>query len=137
MKNKIKMLFGKNKKQVIIISSSILLILIIVLLVFGKSLSDPNTGYLRNQSVDGLSFENANLTYENGITVFTADVYNETNDIYSMKTINVSFKDKNNKIITLVGYIGNTLSKDEGKYLKISTDQDLSDTVSISYTINK
>lgn len=135
MKKNIVESLKENKKAIIILFC--LLILIIVLLIFGKSLSDPNTGYLRNQIVDGLSFENANLSYKNGITEFTADIYNETEDIYNLKTVSVDFKDKNNNIITLVGYIGDTLSKNDGKYLKISTDQDLSNTISISYTINK
>lgn len=125
----------ENKKSLIILSC--LIVLSVVMLIFGKTVADPNTGYLRNQVVDGLSFENANISYENGITTFIVEVYNESGDIYSLKTIDVSFKDKNDKETILPGYIGDTLEVEEGKYLKASIDQDLSDTISISYKINK
>lgn len=125
----------ENKKSLIILSC--LIVLSVVMLIFGKTVADPNTGYLRNQVVDGLSFENANISYENGITTFMVEVYNESGDIYNLKTIDVSFKDKNDKETTLPGYIGDTLEVEEGKYLKASIDQDLSDTISISYKINK
>lgn len=125
----------ENKKSLIILSC--LIVLSVVMLIFGKTVADPNTGYLRNQVVDGLSFENANISYADGITTFMVEVYNESGDIYSLKTINVSFKDKNDKETILPGYIGDTLEVEEGKYLKASIDQDLSDTISISYKINK
>lgn len=125
----------ENKKSLIILSC--LIVLSVVMLIFGKTVADPNTGYLRNQVVDGLSFENANISYVDGITTFMVEVYNESGDIYSLKTIDVSFKDKNDKETILPGYIGDTLEVEEGKYLKASIDQDLSDTISISYKINK
>ena len=125
----------ENKKSLIILSC--LIVLSVVMLIFGKTVADPNTGYLRNQVVDGLSFENANISYADGITTFMVEVYNESGDIYNLKTIDVSFKDKNDKETILPGYIGDTLEVEEGKYLKASIDQDLSDTISISYKINK
>ncbi len=125
----------ENKKSLIILSC--LIVLSVVMFIFGKTVADPNTGYLRNQVVDGLSFENANISYADGITTFMVEVYNESGDIYSLKTIDVSFKDKNDKETILPGYIGDTLEVEEGKYLKASIDQDLSDTISISYKINK
>lgn len=125
----------ENKKSLIILSC--LIVLSVVMLIFGKTVADPNTGYLRNQVVDGLSFENANISYADGITTFMVEVYNESGYIYSLKTIDVSFKDKNDKETILPGYIGDTLEVEEGKYLKASIDQDLSDTISISYKINK
>lgn len=125
----------ENKKSLIILSC--LIVLSVVMLIFGKTVADPNTGYLRNQVVDGLSFENANISYADGITTFMVEVYNESGDIYSLKTIDVSFKDKNDKETILPGYIGDTLEVEEGKYLRASIDQDLSDTISISYKINK
>lgn len=125
----------ENKKSLIVLSC--LIVLSLVMFIIGKTVADPNTGYLRNQVVDGLSFENANISYENGITTFMVEVYNESGDIYSLKTIDVNFKDQNDKETTLLGYIGDTLEIEEGKYLKASIDQDLSDTISISYKINK
>ena len=125
----------ENKKSLIILG--ILLLLVIITLVLKTTLSDPNTGYLRNQTVDGLSFEDAKLVYEDGITTFTAKIYNESGDIYNLKTISIDFKGTDNKTTTLTGYVGDSIDKDTGKYLRVSIDQDLSSSVSLEYKINK
>ena len=135
MDKKMKIWFEKSKKPIIIIGS--IFIIMIVVFLIGRSLADPNSGYLRNQSVDGLSFENAELVYENGITTFTAEVYNESGDIYRLKNISIQLADEADTVTTLVGYIGDSLDEEEGTYLKASIDQDLSDTVSLEYVINK
>ena len=135
MEKKIKVWIEKRKKPIIIIGS--IFIIMIVTFLIGRSLADPNSGYLRNQSVDGLSFENAELVYENGITTFTVEVYNESGDIYNLKDISIQLTDEADKVTTLVGYIGDSLDEEEGTYLKASIDQDLSDIVSLEYVINK
>lgn len=133
--NKIKANIKENKWS--IMALVLILLVILVPTVFKVTLSDPNSGYLRNQTVDGLSFEDANLVYEDGITTFTANVYNESGDTYSLKTISINLTDSQGNITTLLAYIGDTLDKDGGKYLKTSIDDDLSDSVSIEYVINK
>ena len=135
MDKKIKIWFEKSKKPIIIIGS--LLIVMIVIFLIGRSVADPNSGYLRNQSVDGLSFENAELVYENGITTFTVEVYNESGDIYNLKDISVQLTDEADKVTTLVGYIGESLDVDEAKRITASIDQDLSSSVNLEYVVNK
>ena len=110
--------------------------LILLIFIIGKTLADSNTGYLRNQTVSGLSFEDANITYDNGVTTFTAKVYNESGSEYTLKTINVIL-DSSNKTTTLTGYIGESLENEEGKILRISIDDDLSDSTKLTYKINK
>ena len=87
--NKVIETIKRNRKQAIILGSVFLVV--IVGLIIGRTLtfSDPNSGYLRNQTVDGLSFENATLEYEDGVTTFEAKVYNESGSEYTLKTINV------------------------------------------------
>ena len=135
MDKKIKIWFEKSKKPIIIIGS--LLIVMIVIFLIGRSVADPNSGYLRNQSVDGLSFENAELVYENGITTFTVEVYNESGDIYNLKDISIQLTDEADKVTTLVGYIGESLDVDEAKRITASIDQDLSSSVNLEYVVNQ
>ena len=78
----------KENKRTAIILGSIFLV-VIAGLIIRNTLSDPNTGYLRNQTVDGLSMEDASLEYKDGVSTFTANVYNESGDVYNLKTINV------------------------------------------------
>ena len=124
----------ENKRTAIILGS--LLLVVIAGLIIRNTLSDPNTGYLRNQTVEGLSMEDASLEYKDGVSTFTANVYNESGDVYNLKTINVILEGKN-KTTTLAGYIGETLEKEEGKVLRISIDQDLSDSTKLTYKINR
>jgi len=132
--NKITEFIKKNKIPTLILS---LVILVGTIFLVGRSFADPNSGYLRNQTVDGLSFENASLVYENGITTFTVEVYNESGDTYSLKNISINLKDKDGTVITLIGYIGELLDIDEAKLISASIDQDLSSSVSLEYVINK
>ena len=78
----------KNNKKTAIILGSVFLV-VIVGLIIGRTFSDPNSGYLRNQTVDGLSFENATLEYKDGVSTFAVNVYNDSGDVYNLKTINV------------------------------------------------
>ena len=125
----------KNNKRTAIILGSIFLV-VIAGLIIRNTLSDPNTGYLRNQTVEGLSMEDASLEYKDGVSTFTANVFNESGDIFNLKTIEVILESKS-KTITLTGYIGETLEKEEGRVLRISIDQDLSDSEKLTYKINK
>lgn len=125
----------KENKRTAIILGSIFLV-VVAGLIIRNTLSNPNTGYLRNQTVDGLSMEDASLEYKDGVSTFTANVYNESGEVYNLKTINVILEGKD-KTTTLTGYIGETLEKDEGKVLRISIDQDLSDSDKLTYKINK
>ena len=135
MDKKIKIWIEKYKVHSIIALCAIVLLGVIFLI--GKSVSDPNTGYLRNQIVDNLSFENANLVYENGITTFTAEVYNESGNTYTLKSISINLTNESNDVTTLIGYIGDTLEKDEGKLITASIDQDLTSSLNLEYVINK
>lgn len=131
---KVKEIIKKNKRITIILGS--VLIVVIAALILNNTLSNPNTGYLRNQTVDGLSFEDATLEYKEGVSTFTAKVYNESGSEYNLKNITVELSSKT-KETKLTGYIGETLENEEGKILKISVDQDLSDSSSLTYKINK
>ena len=122
-------------KRTAIILGSIFLV-VVAGLIIRNTLSDPNTGYLRNQTVEGLSMEDASLEYKDGVSTFTANVFNESGDIFNLKTIEVILESKS-KTITLTGYIGETLEKEEGRVLRISIDQDLSDSEKLTYKINK
>lgn len=125
----------KNNKRTAIILGSIFLV-VVAGLIIRNTLSNPNTGYLRNQTVEGLSMEDASLEYKDGVSTFTANVFNESGDVFNLKTIEVILESKS-KTTTLTGYIGETLEKEEGRVLRISIDQDLSDSEKLTYKINK
>ena len=106
----------KNNKMVVgIASAEFVLVIGIVLITVGKSLASGDTSLLRTQVIDGLSFENAAISCESGVCTFTVDVYNENKEKYTLTDIDLKFKQPDDTVITLVGYIGNELESEEGR----------------------
>jgi len=137
--NKIKANINKlNKKQKIGILGGLACILLVVLVLsLVPSYSSTESGYLTDQTVSGLSFENAELNINNGVSTYTVDVTNDLEEVYSLKNINIVFKDSSGNETVLLGYIGDKLSVSETKIMESSIDIELTDIVSIEYKINK
>ena len=128
----------ENKKMVIgLLGLAVVLIVVAIIMIVGGSLADTDSTILRNRTVDGLSFENANLVYENGISTFTVDVYNENKDTYNLKYISINFKDNEGVETTLIGYIGSSIESDTGRKITALVDKDITSSVSLEYVINK
>lgn len=127
-----------KKQQRCILGSIIAFFFIITIVSLRPSFSSTETGYLSNQTVNGLSFENAAINVVGGVTTYTVEVVNDSENIYNLKNINVIFKDVSNKeIVTLYGYIGEKLNVDEKKMLKASIDKEITEIGSINYEIKK
>lgn len=127
-----------NKTKVIVGICTVLIVGILGFKIIKKAFANPDdSSYLKNQIVDGLSFENASLNVENGISKYTVEVVNDNNTDYSLKTINVVFKDSEGKETTLLGYIGETLEVNDKKVLDVSIDEEIEDIATITYSINK
>ena len=121
-----------------IIAGSLLIIVGVVLIIsIGGTAASSETVDIPNKIVDGISFENATIDQDNGISTFEADVYNENKELYQLNYVTVTFTYENGDTINLKGYIGNTLSPDAGQKLIISTDEDLTNVVDLEYTIIK
>lgn len=128
----------KNDKKVYI--GSILLIVIVLItssvligMKFTKS-STETTELLKNQTVESLEFSNATMS-GNKLTV---DVKNVSDISYNLETIDVKYLDASgNEIVTVNGYIGNSILEDSTKKLVVDTDADLSQAASIQYVIHK
>ena len=127
----------KNKMVMGLLSAVFVLVIGIVLITVGKSLASNDSSILRNQTVDGLSFENAAISCESGVCTFTVDVYNENKEKYTLKDIDLNFKQSDDTVITLIGYIGEELESEEGRKLTASIDKNIEDSVGLEYKINK
>ena len=125
-----------NKKNIKILGLLSLIIVGVVAIVVGRSLASSDTSILRNQVVDGLSFENAKLEC-NEICTFEVDIYNENKETYNLKSIDLKFKQSDDSVITLTGYVGESLESDEGRKITASIDKDITSSVDLEYIINK
>ena len=138
--NKIKEYINKLSKtqKKMIIGGIVVFLLAIVTIGIGVSMANTESGYLSVQTVEGLTFENAKLVYENGISTYTVEVVNDLEEDYNLNNINIIFKDGDgNEIVSLLGYIGNKLAVGETKLIDASIDQEITDITSIEYVINK
>ena len=136
IKEKIHKLSRNQKIGILVGIVGILLIGLTVSLI--PSLSSTESSYLSDQTIDGLSFEKANLEVVNGVSTYTVEVTNDLDKDYSLKNINIVFKDgSGQEIETLLGYIGDKLEVGETKLIDASIDKELTDIVKIEYVINK
>ena len=126
---------NKNTKNLII--SAFVLGLGILLILIGNSLASTDTTILKNQVVDNLSFENATLEYANNVSTFKVEVTNDNTETYNLKYIEIIFKDNEDKVTKLIGYIGEEIVKSETKEIVASIDKDITDSVSLEYSIVK
>lgn len=126
----------KNKKKYLVSFIAIIIVIIgsVLLYNFTTSKAIDTTTLLSDQVVDNLKFMKTKLE-NNKLTVV---VYNQLEESYNLKTIDVEFQDENyNKITTVRGYIGESIDNKDMKQLVVSTDVDLSNASHIKYTVNK
>ena len=131
---KIRKILNKHKIETVVVS---LVVIVGMIFLIGRSLADTESTYLRNQEIDGILFEDANLVYENNESTYTVKVYNDTDSSYNLKTIPIKFTNESGVETTLVGYIGDSLLSHEGRLVTASIDKDLSDSIKVEYVINK
>ena len=116
---------------------TLILVVGILLVVIGNSISTPDSTILKDQVVDNLSFNNATLEYVNNETTFEVEVTNKNVDDYNLKYIEILFTDEENNINKMMGYIGNSIKKDETKKVTAKIDKDITNSVSLEYVVVK
>jgi len=134
--NKIKEIMKRENFKTVLTLFSLFVVSGMLLILAGRSLGDSNSTILREQEVDGLVFKNATIEYVEGITTFTVEVENTLEDM-NLRYININFKDENDNITRLVGYIGDNIKSKETKLVVASVDKDITNSIDITYSINK
>jgi len=117
----------------------ILVLLIVItgflLVVIGKSMATEESSILREQEVGSLVFKNAKLDYENGISKLEVEVENKGEDL-NLKYIDIIVEEENINT-RLIGYIGESIKKEETKIITASVDKDITKATNITYGIVK
>ena len=126
---------NKNTKNLII--SALVLGLGILLVLIGSSLATTESTILKNQVIEGLSFENASLEYMNDASIFKVSVTNKNTNPYNLKYIEIIFKDENDISTKLIGYIGEEIESEGTKEITASIDKDITNSISLDYSIVK
>ena len=91
---------------------------------------------LNDQEIEKISLNDISIESESGVYTYKATL--KANEDVELKYVRIIMKDSDNKeIVTWIGYVGNTLSKNEEKILEASTDADISTLNYIEYEVVK
>ena len=126
-----------NKKNIPILSIIFVLVLGVVIYLIGPSVATKDSTILKDQEVEGLTFTNADLNVEKGISTLTVSVTNTNKETYSLNYIEIVVTDEKDNSDTLIGYIGETIDPNETKIITASIDKDITESKSLDYIINK
>ena len=123
-----------NKKNIGIL---VLLIVItgVILAIIGNSIATNESSALREQEVESLVFKEAEIKYENGISKLEVEVENKGEDL-NLKYIDIIVEEENINT-RLIGYIGESIKKEETKIITASVDKDITKATNITYGIVK
>ena len=126
-----------NKKIIPIASIVLVMVLGIVIYLVGPSVATKDSTILKDQEVEGLTFTNADLNVDKGISTLTVSVTNTNKEAYSLNYIEIVVKDEKDNSDTLIGYIGDSIESNETKIITASIDKDITESKSLEYVINK
>ena len=89
----------------------------------------------KEQEIDGIKISDVKMNVVDGLTTFNAKATNTTKEDKNIEIIYIIVKDKDDKeIAKLTGYIGGDLKPNESRDIVNTTDIDLSNAKSITYT---
>ena len=126
-----------NKKNIPILSILLVIVLGVVIYFVGPSVATKESTILKDQEVEGLTFTNANLSVDKGISTLSVSVTNTNKEAYSLNYIEIVVKDDKENSNTLIGYIGDTIEPNDTKIITASIDKDITNSTSLEYIINK
>lgn len=135
--NRIKEL--NSKKQILLIVNMVFILVVVSTLIYGFSfsLNSVNTFNgikLNDVVIDDIKLSDIDIVESDGITKYVADV--STKKEQNINYVRILFKDENNKtIVSLIGYVGESLTTKDTREINASTDADLTKTKAIEYEI--
>ena len=126
-----------NKKKITIISIIGILVIVLAIYFLGRSAATEESTILKDQIVDGLSFTDADLKYENGVSTLVVSVTNKNKETYSLNYVEINVTLEDDNTIALIGYIGNSINPDDKRIITASIDKDITTSKKLEYVINK
>ena len=139
--NKIIERIKKIEKKKLIIGISSITLLLVVGITIGVTFSNNgvevfNNVELKDVVIEDIELNTVSIEEENGTYTYKAEL--KSNAEISLKYVEIIVKDdKDEEIVTLIGYVGNTLKKNQKFNVEASTDADISKLKSIDYKIVK
>ncbi|MCM1370468.1 MAG: hypothetical protein NC181_01060 [Clostridium sp.] len=99
---------------------------------------NTNEEAIKDQTLGVFTFKNTSITYINGTSTLITEVTNTSDKEQELAEFKISVKDKDGKEIEkLVGFVGGNMPANTTRTITSSTAIDLTDAVSIEYSIEK
>lgn len=97
-----------------------------------------NEDVIKDQEFEGLQMTNTALTTVDGISTLLTEVYNGTGVDYELNQFWIIVKNEAGDVIARIpGYVGEVIRNGETRTINSSTDIDLTEAVSIEYSVEK
>ena len=97
---------------------------------------NTNENVIKDQELEVFKFTNTSLIYENGTSVLETTVTNTSDQAQYLKEFKILVKNEaGEEIITLTGFIGDSIAAQETKTISSSYGDDLTKAASIEYSI--
>ena len=126
-----------NKKRIGLICGLLVIFLLVISFTMKKSSATSEYTILRNQTVNGITFENADIKKEKNNYIFSVDLYNDNTETIDIKSLTIIFKKDNQKDINIKLEDVNSLEPFEGRKIKIEVTDDIEDIDGLDYKIDK
>ncbi len=126
-----------NKKRIGLICGLLVIFLLVISFTMKKSSATSEYTILRNQTVNGITFENADIKKEKNNYIFSVDLYNDNTETIDIKSLTIIFKKDNQKDINIKLEDVNSLEPFEGRKIEIEVTDDIEDIDGLDYKIDK
>lgn len=125
-----------NKKTIAIICIVAVFVIGIAIYFIGQSVATIDSTILKDQEVENVLFEGADLTVDKGVSTLTVTVKNKTDKNIELSTIIARFTIGNNTI-DMIGYVGSSIRTGRDIVMTASIDKDVSAATKLEYIIKK
>lgn len=119
-----------------IIPVIILVLVIVSAISYAANDDNNNQGINSEQVINGIKVSDGIIVQENGIYNYSAKATNTNEETTHVEYLTLSLYNSNNeKIVTLYGYIGKDLAKDESVPILASVDKDVSNATKVEIEV--
>ena len=124
-----------NKKRIGLIFGVLVVLLVIISFTMKKSSATDELTKIKDQTIEGISIENAKIDKKLDDYIFSVDLYNETSEKIDINSFTIIFKKDGDDIKVKLNDVS-SLESFEGRKLEIKVKEDLEDITGIEYKIN-
>lgn len=96
---------------------------------------NTSTGIISEKTIDNIKFSNISLLIEEGISKFSCNIQNTTEQAKVLGVVEFIFKDEKGKVLYSQKYPIDVLAKGETISISFTSDINLSDAITLEYAI--